>query len=469
MEDETLSPTESPACPSASPASAPTTSPTLEPTASPSSAAPSSAPSTTRSTSPTPSTGVCTPPEANNKLSKNPCHNSKQYDNSSTCKIVNVPSNMCSRCKFRYDSYIGMKEMEYSTVCSLDEHNTTCLEGGLTCPEYHDRLQNVIAASSSNSVLAAKQIKNLGKFRKCNNMYDIFEPTCLAAIGEYVQLNPCDTQRAEYYDIITNPDSNEDSCESARDGIDFLIYALCEASCDCISPFEIKRNQAFEFDIGRGNCMAHPRADICVIHNDLHLLGSSEHPAVEPAEGFEGPSMCELLDDFFTTNINKQGRFGNSFASKYYPIMNTTHNELYQLLEDMLDAIGGTGSTAFWDECFAFECSQNRLSPPTVCVNTQTGASKPCMTLSPTWSPSSATSTTPSTSPTSEPSSTSPSRAPSSAPTESPTMEDETLSPTESPACPSASPASAPTTSPTLEPTASPSSAAPSSAPSTTS
>eukprot|EP00469_Lotharella_globosa_P008442 CAMPEP_0167785020 /NCGR_PEP_ID=MMETSP0111_2-20121227/8009_1 /TAXON_ID=91324 /ORGANISM="Lotharella globosa, Strain CCCM811" /LENGTH=1322 /DNA_ID=CAMNT_0007676253 /DNA_START=370 /DNA_END=4339 /DNA_ORIENTATION=- len=301
-------------------------------------------------------------------------------------------------------------------------------------------------------------------------MYDIFEPTCLAAIGEYVQLNPCDTQRAEYYDIITNPDSNEDSCESARDGIDFLIYALCEASCDCISPFEIKRNQAFEFDIGRGNCMAHPRADICVIHNDLHLLGSSEHPAVEPAEGFEGPSMCEILDEFYDTNINKQGKWGKNFGSKYYPILNTTHNEMYRFLEDMLDAIGGTNSTAFWDECFALECAQNRLSPPTECINTQTGAFEACFTFSPTWSPSSAptATTNPTSAPSStfSPSSTSPTGTPSSSPTESLT---ETLSPTESPVYPSASSTSTPTTSPTLEPTAAvplPASASPTCAPS---
>jgi hypothetical protein len=95
-----------------------------------------------------------------------------------------------------------------------------------------------------------------GQFHDCSQIYNISGTTsnspCVAKIQEYVNLNPCDTPRADALSKFLGAQGAA-KVDEGRQVLDFFVYALCEGGCDCIPLTGADRNVP-SISVERGNC-----------------------------------------------------------------------------------------------------------------------------------------------------------------------------------------------------------------------
>mmetsp|Transcript_28445 Transcript_28445/g.39583 ORF Transcript_28445/g.39583 Transcript_28445/m.39583 type:complete len:733 (+) Transcript_28445:148-2346(+) len=351
----------------------------------------------------------------------NPCHRGRPSANN--CTNVILPDNMCEKCLFREESFYGYKEM-----LSLD---SSLRDGPATCDEYYPALVDLVESNGEFD-------KNrLGVFRNCARMYEIETDPCIAKMQEYVDINPCDEHRRDMLKTIKTCRAGG-SCngyDAALESWDFVLYATCEACCDCVehtaSKFADKDSD--QYSAFRGNCYAHPKYDICKLYPNIEWLGDDSLRPDNPVK------VCDLMAQF--------ERETGTFLGKTFEF--TLVGEEYAPFEPFLDTLWTgfqCGRNNVYRSCFDLECAQGRLGvKPTNSPTAYPGpppTPEPTVILSPTANPTE-----------------SPTESPTPEPTESPTPE-----PTKNP--PTAEPTENPTTTPTSEPTSTPS-MAPSTSPST--
>jgi N-acetylneuraminic acid mutarotase len=239
---------------------------------------------------------------ANGQLSgKNPCHPGNIKNNPSTCEVMTFPVGFCGACPF----------------------------GAL----YND-----------------------GRYQDCTRTMQLEDnsatwPTCKAALENYLALNPCDLPRAYAFGNFTTKTGAEK--ETARQKLDFFLYAYCEAACDCIPQIGADRNTP-EISIERGNCQAHPYYDTCNQSPNIKLvqLEGSTYPHPSTLQ-----KVCPKINDWF-----------NSPASDNWPNEDNTYVEptvVRPFLERLMVATELTKDSNVWNQCFTLESTQDRIEDDT--------------------------------------------------------------------------------------------------------
>jgi N-acetylneuraminic acid mutarotase len=244
---------------------------------------------------------------------KNPCHPYSVKSNSSSCEVMTLPIGFCGACPFGTFDNAG-KYQDCTRVSQLEDNANTW-------------------------------------------------PTCKASLERYVELNPCDVVRASALNkYLTKTGSAK---ETARQQLDFFLYAFCEAGCDCIPQTGADPNKP-SVSIERGNCQAHPYYDICKQSPNIKLVR---------LEGTSNPNpstlqkVCPKITDWF-----------NAPGSDDWPTLESTYVEptvVKPFLERLVEATELTTDMAVWSQCYSLETSQNRIedipslppSSPTTSVN----------------------------------------------------------------------------------------------------
>lgn len=91
----------------------------------------------------------------------------------------------------------------------------------------------------------------LGQFYNCWETMKVDEPQCIAAMQEYVDLNPCDQTRANSLnDMLTG---TGEIAQLGRLRMDWFMFSICGQGCDCIPTVNAERETP-AFDFARGNC-----------------------------------------------------------------------------------------------------------------------------------------------------------------------------------------------------------------------
>jgi len=302
-------------------------------------AAPTSSPSSTTS-SPTsatscPSSTISSPTylptfSPVQDFSQNPCHLKKNAQ-ASTCTTVGIPPGLCSACRFRQNSFIGFSEMD--TVCDVTSLDSShCQSKIYTCGDVLPELKN------------AYTLNKWGNFQDCGNMYHI-DDACAAKIEQYATAHQtCDPIRSQYLVDITSSDPNKR--QEALNGLDYFIYAMCEEVCDCI-PYSAPRG-AYDIDVSRGNCFAHAHYDIMRIFPDIMRIHKMGTPLP-----IEIPNVKAGLGNMLLNHSDWKGTYK-------VPFQGEEEMNIKAFLEQTMEALEAD-EPANWENCWALECSQNRI------------------------------------------------------------------------------------------------------------
>jgi len=145
--------------------------------------------------------------------SKNPCHAEKGAQGVS-CDSIVLPVGLCSACAFREAGFYGKLGMLPRSLCA--DGDKACLNGDLTCTEARDRLINITRP---------RDVDRLGNFYNCRNIFTI-NSECASKLREYIDLNPCDTKRKSYMDILDDPNSGSDARYNAIQSLDYFVYSI---------------------------------------------------------------------------------------------------------------------------------------------------------------------------------------------------------------------------------------------------
>eukprot|EP00471_Norrisiella_sphaerica_P002024 CAMPEP_0184483784 /NCGR_PEP_ID=MMETSP0113_2-20130426/5450_1 /TAXON_ID=91329 /ORGANISM="Norrisiella sphaerica, Strain BC52" /LENGTH=826 /DNA_ID=CAMNT_0026864389 /DNA_START=43 /DNA_END=2523 /DNA_ORIENTATION=+ len=264
------------------------------------------------------------------QYAKNPCHSNKAGQ-AASCKNVQIPSGICSTCKFRDSGFWGADSFKTNALCGGNEN--WCKKGTYKCADVRGRvLKNTPVGKSL-----------VGSFKNCRNVYDLDEP-CFKKLKAYANANKCDAKRNQIVKVL---ESNQQGAarQRALEEADYFLYSICEQTCDCI-PLGAQRNKR-QLSVYRGNCFAHYYYDICQIWDKaetVKLQGRGTPRGVQ--------NICAKLKTFLNKNPN--------WLTRDVQFKTSDEKDIEAALSMFLNATGGADK-ALWDRCFDLECSQGRI------------------------------------------------------------------------------------------------------------
>lgn len=183
-----------------------------------------------------------------------------------------------------------------------------------------------------------------GYLNDCESIYRIEDPECRAEIQNYVDLNPCDTVRAEQMSAFDD-DLN-------RKGLDYFVYSICEECCDCIprdaeaDKFdEMKKNKTL-ISLVRGNCPAHAHYDICRVWPEVRTLTV---PGIPFRQNL--PKICPLIRSWFFSDLSKGWASNDNIEMDW---------RIRRFLR-MFNRFARCRNKQTWQMCVGLESAQNRI------------------------------------------------------------------------------------------------------------
>ncbi len=187
-----------------------------------------------------------------------------------------------------------------------------------------------------------------GQFKDCSNIYDTFQPSCMAAMNDYVKANPCDKKRKQIMDDLNGPNPSGKS----RIQLDYMLYSVCEQCCDCIPMGASPTKDKGVWVTDRGNCPAHAFYDICAVFPDVTHFVTIGQPT--PGKFIGAPKACNLL-----TSWAQSPAFNNWQKNPKTQIS----AKLDAALASMLSAVQ-CSNPGVWNKCYHLESLQNNLGKP---------------------------------------------------------------------------------------------------------
>ena len=186
-----------------------------------------------------------------------------------------------------------------------------------------------------------------GRFSDCWVTMKLEEPTCISAMQEYVDMNPCDQNRANTLNDWLY--GSGDVQQLGRLKMDWFMFSICEQGCDCIPMINADRSTP-AYDFSRGNCQAHAYYHICRLLPDIKKVKLADGSPDEDLSNL--PHVCDSVTDWF-----------NSPASEDWVEIPTTFIEPH--VEDFLDGFMEAKQLSdlpeFWESCFDLEVAQRRI------------------------------------------------------------------------------------------------------------
>lgn len=187
-----------------------------------------------------------------------------------------------------------------------------------------------------------------GKFFTSYNkdIIDIDTDECAQQMKKYVDLNPCDTLRAKYFDEYKTK-------TFAYQRLAQFMYTICEQCCDMVTvgslPSEYKERLANDtlYTISRGNSPAHFRFDICKMFPNITRFTG---PFWKIKDGL--PKLCPLAESWY----------GSKYASKWVSNPDADgipRRLLYSL--GQTEKLFGCRNKRVWQDCVNMERAQGRV------------------------------------------------------------------------------------------------------------
>lgn len=124
-----------------------------------------------------------------------------------------------------------------------------------------------------------------GVFSDCKRTMDLSN-VCMSKLQQYVDLNPCDTNRAKHLNNYLTGSGGVK--EDARERLDWFAFSICEQGCDCIPQIDADRSTP-AFDFARGNCQAHAYHHICRLMPNIKLIRLDDGTPNKPVDHLPHP------------------------------------------------------------------------------------------------------------------------------------------------------------------------------------
>jgi hypothetical protein len=244
--------------------------------------------------------------------SSNPCYNHKKTQPSAeACEEIVLPSGLCDKC-------------------------------GVGTELWSDgRYQNCLYASDVE-VLSGKV-----------NM------ECLDMIEQYIDLNPCDKERAaglqEYRRLLWLPNMLRKLRTNSRQILDSFIYGVCESPCDCVPQYNTTV-ETRSMDYHRGNCQGHIYYDVCQLYPNIKAIrapiGGNTSIALT-SDLSTIPPVCPYVQEWRTNN-----------PGEWFDLTPTTVDPIsYNFIDGLIEAteIMTSSSDKLWRTCVHLESTQKRI------------------------------------------------------------------------------------------------------------
>jgi hypothetical protein len=190
-------------------------------------------------------------------------------------------------------------------------------------------------------------------------------------IKKYVENNPCDMYTKG---ALQNYNSG---IGQGRIDLDYFIYTLCEAACDCVPQVNADPITP-TLSTGRGNCQAHVWYDVCKLYPNIDVIKKDGNPW---PSGW--PKVCPLLQNWIRTSDGKN--FLNVPITTVDPAVDTFLRQLSDANELL--------SKEVYSECLLLEEAMGRITiasgPTPVFAPTRVPTPRPTPVPTPVSAPSS--------------------------------------------------------------------------------
>jgi hypothetical protein len=211
-----------------------------------------------------------------------------------------------------------------------------------------------------------EDVNNDGTYDNCLYTSDVetiggtINMQCLDMMDTYINMNPCDTQRAsglrQYRDMLWLPNGLRRLRSKHRQTLDSFVYAVCEAACDCVPQYNASIDDR-DYDVHRGNCQGHLFHDVCQVYPNIKVIrGENGSSTLAKTSDLSTVStVCPHISDW---RAKHPGEWVDLTPT---PVDATSHS----FIDGLIEATGLISSTngTLWRSCFALESKQKRIFP----------------------------------------------------------------------------------------------------------
>jgi hypothetical protein len=178
-----------------------------------------------------------------------------------------------------------------------------------TQPSANDCESIVIPTGFCETCGISTAVRSNGNYNNClytsgvESIDGTVNMACLDQIQSYVDMNPCDPQRAtglrRYRSKLSLPHWLRRLRTTSRQIMDSLVYAVCELACDCIPQFNVSITQR-ALDFQRGNCQGHVLYDVCQVYPNIKLVRGENGttPASQSTDLSTLQTVCPYVRDW---------------------------------------------------------------------------------------------------------------------------------------------------------------------------
>jgi hypothetical protein len=208
------------------------------------------------------------------------------------------------------------------------------------------------------------ELRSDGSYQNCLYTSDVelqsgkVNMECLDMIEKFVELNPCDKERASglqrYRSMLWLPNILRRLRTDSRQTLDSFVYGVCESSCDCIPQYNVSL-QTRSVDFHRGNCQGHVFYDVCQLYPNIKVIrapnGNTSIALTSDLSTI--PPVCPYLQEWRTTH---PGEWFDLTPTTVDPVSNNFLGGLTEATEIMT-----SHSDKHWRTCIQLESTQHRI------------------------------------------------------------------------------------------------------------
>lgn len=237
-----------------------------------------------------------------------------------------------------------------------------CYIRDLTQPSADECESIVIPTGFCETCGISKAVTKIGKYDNClytsgvETIDGVVNLACLDKMQQYVNMNPCDTPRAnglkEYRSQLSLPKYARRLRTNSRQTMDSFVYAICELACDCVPQDADIQKRAF--DVQRGNCQGHALYDVCQVYPNIKIIqGEKNATLVQDTDLAAIPAVCPYIREW---RAEHPGSWFSLTPTSVDPIVNT-------FLTGTIDATEMVTSSndTLWQQCVYVESRQSAI------------------------------------------------------------------------------------------------------------
>jgi hypothetical protein len=249
----------------------------------------------------------------------------------------------------------------YGQIRTIVEGSSNpCYNHNRTQPSSKSCEEIVLPSGLCDKCGVGTALRSDGSYQNCLYASDVelqsgtVNMECLDMIEQYVDLNPCDQERAaglrQYRRMLWLPNALRRLHTESRQTLDSFVYGVCEASCDCIPQY----NATWEtrsLDYHRGNCQGHVFYDVCQLYPNIKVIRGSNANTSTDLSTMQ--HVCPYMQEWRT---NHPGEWFNLTPTTVDPVSHTFIDGLMEATETLTSP-----SDKLWRTCIQLESHQHRI------------------------------------------------------------------------------------------------------------